>query len=283
MKKSLILILCFCFVVSLASPLRAAEETPAVMPTGDITLDVLSMYYYNGQECSRNSVVIQPSVTVGYHGFSVSMWGNLDTGAYSTPAAQTSRAAWNETDFVLSYSRTIGLFNLSGSYAYYGYSPYYVGDVRIADQQEIYGSIGLNTLLAPKLTIYKYIDDGRRWYFKMGVSHSFEFNKYIGLKLEGTVGYLLGQDKDFWTESKFDDNAVKMNETYNGLLDGVVTVSIPLKPPIKNVTITPKISYAVPITADARNYMKGMGMAANTPADRQSTYLFGGISFNYSF
>lgn len=282
--KYWVFLLCFCFVIALAAPLRAADEASPVMPTADLTIDVLSMYYSKGQECSRNSVVFQPSVTIGYYGFSINMWGNLDTRPYSTPSTQTNRAAWNETDFVLSYGKTIGMVNLSGSYAYYGYSPYYAGQTRWDDQQEIYGSVGLNTLMAPTFTVYKMIDGGLRWYFKMGVSHAFEFNKYVGLKLEGTVGYLLGQDKVSPYEAKFYNDATPIpNETYNGLLDGVVTVSIPLKPPIKNVTITPKISYAFPLTSDAKNYMKGVGWAENTPADRQSNYLFGGISFNYSF
>lgn len=298
----LALFLCFCFIIILGNPLRAEDVKPEaknvqqsapvptpvpaakeIMPTGDFTLDVLSKYYGKGQEWSRNSVVIQPSVTVGYKGFSVYMWGNLDMGAYNTPATQSKTAAWNETDLGFSYRKTIGLFNLEALYVYYANAPYYKGAVRDNDQQEVIGTIGLNTILSPTIKVYKYIDNGRRWYFKLGASHTFTFNKYLGLKLAGTAGYLAGQDTDFTSECKFDDNALKTNDTYNGLLDGVLTVSLPISPGIKNVTITPTISYAFPLTADARNYIKGMGMEDTTPSNRSGSYVFGGVSFNYSF
>jgi len=59
--------------------------------TGDFTAAVMSQYVWRGYELSRNSIVIQPSMTVGYKGFSVNLWGNLDTNP-TPPSARRTRA-----------------------------------------------------------------------------------------------------------------------------------------------------------------------------------------------
>jgi len=90
--------------------LRRAGFAEEDKPTGDATVAVLSKYVWRGQELSRNSVVVQPSATVGYKGFSVNVWGNLDTAPYYSGTDDISYSNnWTETDVTLSYSKTIGL------------------------------------------------------------------------------------------------------------------------------------------------------------------------------
>ncbi len=48
-------------------------------PTADLSVALLSQYVWRGYQLSRDSLVIQPSMTVGYKGFGVNLWGNLDT------------------------------------------------------------------------------------------------------------------------------------------------------------------------------------------------------------
>jgi hypothetical protein len=67
-----------CVLAVSAAPLFAEE----VKPTGDVTVAVMSKYVWRGYEMSRNSVVVQPSMTIGYKGFSANVWGNLDTHSY---------------------------------------------------------------------------------------------------------------------------------------------------------------------------------------------------------
>src|SRR5512133_3541583 len=113
-KMLLLLPLALAIAALPASPLFAEEEKP----TGDLTVSVLSQYIWRGYEMSRHSVVIQPSMTVAYRGFSANLWGNLDTAPYS-PTGASHTGKWNETDFTLAYVKTLGLFNIGGSYAYY--------------------------------------------------------------------------------------------------------------------------------------------------------------------
>jgi hypothetical protein len=82
----------------------AAEEKP----TASAGVDILSQYVWRGFALSRDSAVFQPSVTVGYKGFSFNVWGNLDSGE-NAPAALTTRKGlnWNQTNFTAGYSREI--------------------------------------------------------------------------------------------------------------------------------------------------------------------------------
>jgi len=64
---------------------RAEEQKPAESKaveqkqeedkvTGEVAASVLSAYIWRGQELSRDSIVIQPSATISYKGFSFNAW-----------------------------------------------------------------------------------------------------------------------------------------------------------------------------------------------------------------
>ncbi len=259
-----------------AAPLFAEEEKP----TGDIAVSALSQYIWRGYELSRNSVVIQPSMTMGYKGFSANVWGNLDTSPYS-PGNASYPGAWNETDFTLCYTKTLGLFNIGGGYAYYSLASLNRDAPDRNDSQELFASVGLNTLLSPTLTIYKEIDHYRSWYFLLGVSHLFELNKAVSLKLAATAGYLLSTDAD--TYPKFDGNALPTRDKFSNFHDGTVSAALPVKV-TDRITVTPALSYIFPLTGEAKDEMKGFGLkGAAAPSDRDSSFLVGGLSVGFSF
>jgi hypothetical protein len=258
------------------TPLCAEEEKP----TGDFTAAVMSQYIWRGYEMSRNSIVIQPSMTVGYKGFSANLWGNLDTKPYS-PVGTSYASAWNETDFVLSYTKTLGLFTVGGSYAYYSLGSLNKGAPDRAESQELSASVSLNTLLAPTLTLYKEIDHYRNWYFLLGISHIVELNKTISLKLGATASYLLSMDAD--TYPKFTGNALPTADKFSNFHDGTLSASLPIKA-TRYITVTPTLSYIFPLTDDAKNEMKGFGLNGTaTPAERDSSFLVGGVSVSFTF
>jgi hypothetical protein len=276
-RKTLLLLPLALTIVALpASPLFAEEEKP----TGDLTVSVLSQYIWRGYEMSRHSVVVQPSMTVAYRGFSANLWGNLDTAPYSpTGASHTSK--WNETDFTLAYAKTLGLFNIGGSYAYYSLPALNKEFPDRNDAQELSLSVGLNTLLAPTLTVYKEFDHYRNWYFLLGVSHLFELNKSVTLKLAATASYLLSTDAD--TYAKYDGDAQPTTEKFSNFHDGTISASLPIKA-TDRITVTPVASYVFPLSSDARNEMKALGLkGAASPADRDSSYFYGGMSVGFSF
>jgi hypothetical protein len=258
------------------SPLFAEEEKP----TGDLTVSALTQYIWRGYEMSRNSVVIQPSMTIGYKGFSANIWGNLDTSPYS-PTGASYTGTWNETDFTLAYAKTVGLFNIGGGYAYYSLAAMNKDAADRNDAQELSVSVGLNTLLSPTLTVYKEIDHYRNWYFQLGVSHILELNKMTSLKLAASAGYLLSTDAD--TYRRFDGNALPTTDKFSNFHDGSVSASLPVKV-TDHITVTPAISYFFPLTGAAKDEIKGLGLKGTaSPADRESSFWVGGVSVGFSF
>ena len=277
LKKMLLFGLLVAWILAIPVSQVLAEEE---RPTGDLTVSVLSQYFWRGYELSRNSVVIQPSMTIGYKGFSANVWGNLDTRPYS-PVDRSYTGTWNETDFTLSYAKTLGLFNIGGSYAYYSLASMNKDAADRNDSQELSATVSLNTLLSPTLTVYKEIDHYRNWYFLLGISHVVELNKMISLKLAASAGYLLSTDAD--TYPKFDGNALPTTDKFSNFHDGLVSASLPVKV-TDHITVTPTLSYIFPLTGEAKDEMKGLGLQGTaSPADRDSSFLVGGVSVSFQF
>jgi hypothetical protein len=277
LRKLFALGLLVCTVLAVpGAPLWAEEEKP----TGDFTTAVLNQYVWRGYELSRNSIVIQPSMTIGYKGFTANIWGNLDTKPYS-PASASYTGTWNETDLTLSYTKTLGLFNVGGGYIYYSLASLNKDAADRNDSQELFATVSLNTLLSPTLTVYKEIDHYRNWYFQLGISHAFEFNKTVSLKLAASAGYLLSTDAD--TYPKFDSNAAATSDKFSNFHDGTVSASLPVKA-TDRITITPTLSYIFPLTGDAKDEMKGLGLKGTAlPSERDSSFFVGGILASFSF
>jgi hypothetical protein len=259
-----------------AFPAPAEEKKP----TGDLTVSALNRYVWRGYELSRNSVVVQPSMTIGYNGFSANLWGNLDTKPYS-PAGASYTGTWNETDFTLAYAKTVGLFNIGGGYTYYSLASLNKDAADRDDSQEFFASIGLNTLLSPTLTAYKETDHYRNWYFLLGISHVFELSKMISVKLAASASYLLSTDAEKYP--KFDGNALATTDKFSNFHDGSLSASLPIKV-TEQITVTPTLSYIFPLTGDAKDEMKGLGLqGTSSPSDRDSSFLVGGVSASFSF
>jgi len=130
------------------------------------------------------------------------------------------------------------------------------------------------------LTAYKEIDHYRQWYFLLGVSHTIEFNKIISLKLAASASYLLSTDET--TYAKYDSNSLPTTDKYNNFHDGTVTVSLPIAV-YKTLSITPTASYVFPLCDDARYEMRYYGKRGTNPSDRDSSYLYGGVTLSYAF
>ncbi len=262
-----------------AAPLLAEEGTP----TGDVSVAVLSKYIWRGQELSRDSIVIQPSATIGYNGFSANVWGNLDTSPYYSgiDPDKSYSTNWTETDLTLSYSKTLGMFNLTGGYIYYGLNAANADSADLLDSQEIFVSVGLDILFSPALTVYKDIDHYHQWYFLLGVSHAFELNEVISLELAATASYLMSDDESTYPE--YDDDATTdYSDKFRGFHDGTLTVSLPIQA-TSYITLTPTISYVFPLSDDAENEMKGRGMSGAPVTDHDSSFLYGGLIAGFAF
>jgi hypothetical protein len=275
-KKSWSVLIVLVFLLGILPSAWAAEEDKV---TGEAAVSVLSAYIWRGQELTRHSVVVQPSATVVYKGFTANIWGNLDTRPYSATEDRPS-ANFTETDVTLSYLRKFDIVQVGAGYIYYGLAAA-PGVPDLLDSQEIFVSVGLDTILSPTLTVYKEIDHYHQWYALLGISHTFALHEKIGLKLAATASYLKSEDET--TYPKFDSNALPTTDKFNNFHDGTFSVSWPIAV-TGYLAITPMLSYVFPLSDDAKNEMKGRGLkGAIDPSGKDSAFLYGGITASFTF
>ncbi|MHB8139452.1 MAG: hypothetical protein ACYDGO_13855 [Smithellaceae bacterium] len=249
--------------------------------TGEVAASILSAYIWRGQEMTRHGVVVQPSATIGYKGFSLNIWGNLDTRSYSAGTEKYS-SNYTETDVTLCYSHKFGIVSVGAGYIYYGLAALQPGGTDPLDSQEIFATVSVDTILTPTLTIYKEIDHYHQWYATLGVSHVFKLHERIGLKLAGQVSYLKSEDDS--TYPKFDSDSVATTDKFNNFHDATITISLPVTV-TKHIAITPLLTYVFPLSNDARYEMKARGLqGAASPSDKDSSsFLYGGVTISFAF
>jgi hypothetical protein len=232
-------------------------------PTASADVGVFSKYVWRGYELSDESVVIQPSATVGYRGFSLNLWGNLDT---DLDRVGDDDSEFNEIDMTLSYNKSFGPVRLGVGYIYYGLDG-------IDDAEEIYLSVGLDVLLSPTLIVYREIADLQGWYFRFGISHSFSLPREITLDLAGSVGYYCSEDDSF---VEVDSNLNPTNDKYRNFHDGLISVGLTV-PFGKYFTFCPMIAYSFPLSKKAADLITA-GSFSN-----DSDFFYGGATLSISF
>lgn len=117
-------------------------------------------------------------------------------------------------------------------------------------------------------------------------------NKAASLKLGASASYLLSTYADgalfnagtgYGGYPKFDSNTLATNDKFSNFHDGVISVSLPIKA-TGYIMVTPTVSYIFPLSGDARDEMKGQGLKGSaSPADRDSSFVVGGITASFTF
>lgn len=246
--------------LSLGAGTAFAEEEK---PTADLTVGAYSQYIWRGFEFSQDSIVLQPSITVGYKGFSANLWGNLDTDYYATDTNE-----FNETDLTLAYDWDMGPVAMTAGYIYYSLDS-------VPDTQEVFLSASLDTLLSPTLTVYRDYDNLAGWYVTLGVSHSVPLTGDIALDLGAQISYLSADEGSSYGEVK---NGVEdSTDSYSALHDGTLSASVTV-PVAQYITVTPSVSYIFPLSSDASDLMEVRSVDGN-----DDNFFVGGVSVSLSF
>jgi hypothetical protein len=241
-----------------------ADKKDVEMPTASLDVSFLSQYIWRGYELSKDSLVIQPSATVGYKGFSFNLWGNVDTDSYAGP--YKGKTKWNETDMTVAYDTNFGPVGVGVGYLYYALDG-------ADDTQEFYVSIGGDVLLLPTLTVYRDVDECHGWYFNLGISHSFDLPHKMTLDLAGSVAYYIS-DNDSIVD--YDSNLNPTSDRFNNFQDGLVSVGLTI-PFLKYFTATPMIAYSFPLGNAANNLLKA------TSWSNSAAHFFGGVTLSVAF
>ena len=234
-------------------------------PTADLTVSALSQYVWRGWAYSKDSMVLQPSMTIGYQGFAFNLWGNLDTDRWDTDGEDSNN--WTETDMTLSYDWTMGPVGFSAGYIYYALDA-------ATDSQEVYLSASLDTLLSPTLKVYRDIDHYAGWYATLGVSHSFPLKGEIALDLGAQVSYLSADEASSYADP---DNA---DDEYNDFHDGLLSASVTI-PLNQYVSVTPQLYYSFPLSSDADDRLKADNLTGIGKSD--SDFVYGGVAVSLAF
>jgi hypothetical protein len=235
----------------------AEEDKPAA----SAAVGAFNKYIWRGYELSDDSIVVQPSMTVGYKGFTVNLWGNLDTEFDDRDPATPDEKEWSETDFTLEYARVFGPARLAFGYIYYDLDG-------VDDSEELYLSGTFNVALAPTLTVYREIAHAPQWYVRLGIGHSFDLGRGMSLDLAGGVAYSYSDDDAFTKENS--------TEKYRAFHDG--NVSAGLKVPLgRYLVVNPIIAYSFPLSGAAEDKIRA------TSFSDDSDFLYGGVSVVLSF
>ncbi|MFZ5758042.1 MAG: hypothetical protein ACOY32_00240 [Thermodesulfobacteriota bacterium] len=266
MRKNIRSLSCIALLGLAVTPLFAsaalAEEDK---PTADLSVAALTKYVWRGFEFSKDSIVLQPSMTVGYKGFGFNLWGNLDTDEHEfLGGVDEGSSSWNETDMTLSWGN-------SCSFADYGVGYIYYAVDGAQDTQEVYASATLKTLLSPSLTIYRDYDAAPGWYLSLGISHSFAITEQLALDLGAKVGYYDIDDEDTMADPNDPSDA------YSAFHDGVVSASMTF-PVTDYLSVTPMLSYSFPLTSDAEDVIE-----AGSANGKDSDFVYGGVTLSMSF
>jgi uncharacterized protein (TIGR02001 family) len=233
-----------------ASSVLAEEEAPSA----DASVAFLSKYVWRGFELSDDSMVIQPSLTASYKGFSANLWANLDTDYYATGAHN-----WNETDFTLSYDGAYEKLGYGVGWIYYALEDVADANIRANDTQEFYGTLSYDVLLAPTFTFYYDVSDfNGAWYANLAFGHTFMIAEKYGLDLGLSFGYL--------------DNNDGYAEFHDGLLSAAMSFPIG-----EYFAITPEIYWSFPLSGTAGDLIEGASIS------NKDNFVYGGVSASFSF
>ncbi len=220
--------------------------------SGFASVDVMSNYVWRGQKLT-GSWAVQPSVGITYGVFGANIWANYDTDLTEV----------TETDITLSYTQTWEKFTFGAGYIYYAFDGF-------DDTQEVYLSVGYDTILSPKLTLYYDFDEGDGAFIIASIGHSIDLS---GMSKGSALN--LGASASFNIEDKimgFDAHGHEFSNFYNGELSAALAI-----PVTDNFSITPKVAYSFPLSDDAKDAIKGISY------DHDSNIFYGGINLTLSF
>ena len=253
---------------------------------GEVTksadFSVLSRYMWRGYTLSDDSYVMQPSVTFSNGGFSLNVWGNIDSASKVNPTTY-GRSDWTETDVTVSYDWTFDKlsFGLGGLY-------YYLDGAD--NTYEFYYTMSYDTILCPTLTVYKDMYATRGVYALLGISHSIEITDDITLDLSGSISYYAARKLyEYGPSGKAMDGAMDgysylgtdgltyyPRKSYAALHDGTISASMTI-PVYKEFSVTPIVAYTTALSSKAKDHIRGMSVV------NDDSQVYGGINLSYTF
>jgi hypothetical protein len=259
-------------------PEKAEEKVPEDKVTGSAALGFFNRYIFRGYELSRGSMVIQPSLSASYKGFTATFWGNIDTNAHGTQSfypeayGKEGHKWWDETDLTLSYTYSFGKLSLTGGYIYY--------NLQYAEQtEELFIGAAWDIIGKPVITFYQDINAYPGTYVNLALAHSFDLYKEKGITLDiaGSAAYMWGQGK-YW-QTYDTSTGGYTGPKYKAFHDGMVKAALNI-PITKAFIFQPMAQYWFPLSGDAKRHY---GPVSYNPNGYLSTVFVYGANFILNF
>jgi len=175
-------------ILIVVCPLDAGDNSPL---KANVSANYYSKYIWRGQNVNDTSV-FQPYISGSIHGFTGSVWGNMDLTDGSQTAPENG-GRFSEVNYTLDYSaRVPGTKRMGFSL---GTIHYRFPHTDAESTTEIYGALSCDVLLKPRLVWYRDVDEVDGSYIQAAIGHSFEkalkWNKdyYVDLLVGGSVAW----------------------------------------------------------------------------------------------
>lgn len=166
--KKLVLQILGALSIALATSGNATGDDGSVTANGSVGF--YTDYMWRGSNL-YDGTSIQPSVGLS---FATPDGGSIDGNVWahlSGEGGKSTATKFTEIDYTLSYTKTYDAFSFSLGHIFYTFPEDSDG---IVNSNEIFASVGLNTLLSPTLSVFHDYRAYDNQYYELGFSHTFE-------------------------------------------------------------------------------------------------------------
>ncbi len=236
----------------------------------ELTFDYFGKYIWRGQNLSDDPV-FQPGASLGWNGFTLGWWGNINTTKINDLGGKFTEHDWSldysgdlpfDLPFVEDVGYSVGVIN------------YYFPTLDDAGETtEVYWGLNFDLPLSPSFTIYHDVDEIKGTYASFGIGHSIE--KIAELTPDIPIGMDIGASLGWGSRSY---NNGYWGDTVNSdeFNDLALSLSFPFE--IAGWSIAPSLNYVTLVNSSIRKtdaYASG--------GNKASDYFFMGIGIAKSF
>jgi hypothetical protein len=250
----------------------AAAPAPTVQAQTSVGADLglFSGYTWRGVSLT-NRPVGQPgvylAVPAGNASVTVGGWANVDLGRYNdtddfSQSGGASSLDLSEFDPWAEASVPLGKATVTGGVIGYLF-PNDFGATKDFNTWEVYGKVGLDVLLSPKLAVYYDVDKVNGAYLEGSLGHSLALGRSLSLNLGALGGFSAGQ-------AEADSPSELNNFSENGFTHLDLSAGVPLSVGI--FSITPVLHFLV--TGDEVTKF-------TAPGDESDVKLWGGLTVSW--
>lgn len=212
--KKMWVIFCAAAIFGVTCP---GPSSAAVEVEGGAYVGFFDKYLWRGFDLSGSGGVIQGGMDLSLKGFTLSYWTNIQANDDKEAGFPSGEAT--ENDITLDYSFDLGeTVSLSVGNIFYDLEG-------LADTNEAYVGVTVNTLLEPTLTAYYDWDECEEdgLYLTVAVGHGFELAEGLSLSLGALVGY--NQESDYAVGDYSDWNNYELSVGIDYAVNDYVSIS----------------------------------------------------------